>query len=109
MNIGSRLDNSPTNSSRGFDQILVTIQSITNSMAICQDKLGKVYPPVSVLSRVGAGIQPQKGDIWMLSKTNGGWTFLSRVSTTLPIVHSTADLITALINFGFIDPTSSIP
>lgn len=98
----------PTGNSRGFNQIQATILSVTSGKALCQDKLGRLYPSISVTNMVGSGSYPQAGESWMLSKANGGWTFFSRVTPVLPVVTNSSTLVQALVAHGDIDPTSTV-
>jgi hypothetical protein len=91
----------PAMSSVGFNQIQVTVQSITNGLAMVSDKYGRIYPPISVQNMVGSGAFPQVGEDWMVSRVNGNWTFQSKAISIPPTMDTVGDIVPALQALGF--------
>jgi hypothetical protein len=103
--------NTPSNA-QGFSQALVTVTSVdSNQTAICTDRYQRYYPPISILNIAGSGSLPQAGDVWLVDRSNGGWTFKTRVAPNLPVITGSTSgdtgavvsaLLTALDSLGVI-------
>lgn len=91
----------------------VTIQSVDpQGMAMVQDRLGKIYPLISVRSMMGSGTYPQPGEDWTIQRMNGSYTFMTRVIAKPTVITGSrsADLqsvlgqvLTALSKAGIVD------
>jgi hypothetical protein len=58
-------------------------------ITMCRDSTGFLYQ-VLAESAVGTSI-PQPGEIWLINRTLGLWTFMARISLPSPIVQTVTD------------------
>ena len=95
---------------QGFEQYVVRILSVdSNGFATTiATKYNRYMPPISVNNMLGSGALPQTGELWMVNKINGAWTFSSRVEAQLPTVSAPTDLIASLAQLGIINGASEI-
>jgi hypothetical protein len=55
-------------------------------LTLCNDSVGKLYM-VFRGSTMGK-TQPEVGEVWLINRTMGLWTFMTRISVTSPIVQT---------------------
>lgn len=104
----SQRNGDQTAHSQGFSLAQVQIQSVDSSgMATVTDRYQRYYPPISVYNMTGSGALPQAGDMWMIDRSNGGWTFKTRVSTNLTPVTTFNQVVDVLDQLGFL--TNNLP
>lgn len=74
-------------------------------IATTLDNFGK-YRQIGVSTVVGSGAYPQVGELWVVDKSLGSWTFCSRQQPVLPVVSDSYTLAQGLQQVGFvtIDP-----
>jgi hypothetical protein len=78
-------------------------QSNSDAMGIAQttDTFGKLRQ-IGVSTMVGSGAYPQVGETWVIDKSLGTWTFLSRVAPIIPHVTDVFSLALALQQLGIL-------
>jgi hypothetical protein len=100
-----------------FERYQVTVTAIDTSkvgqantdprgIATTIDNFGK-YRQIGVSTVVGSGAYPQVGELWVVDKSLGTWTFCSRQQPVLPVVSDAYTMGQGLAQLGIltVDPT----
>jgi hypothetical protein len=95
------------NSSQGFPQIKVIVQSISGNDAFCMDRLNRSYQ--INLTNTTSGIRPQLGETWYVNRAAGGYyTFQMRISAVLPVVQGADPTTQALVLLGLAQQATGV-
>jgi hypothetical protein len=91
----------------GLDYMAVADDDVTGPMAAVKDQYGKRHE-IRVDIRRGKGPLPRPGEIWIVDRTLGVWTFAACVSPSLPRIDGPASgtlsaLLSALDEAGLIE------
>ena len=95
----------------GFDYMVVKVDDVTNQVAAVHDDYGKRHD-IRTDVRRGKGPLPRPGEVWLVDKTLGMWTFAATLAPILPRIDYPADgalaaLLAALNDVGIIEWGSS--
>ena len=78
----------------GFDYMVVKVDDITSNVASVLDDYGKRHDIRTDIRR-GNGPYPRVGEIWLVDRTLGAWTFAASLATLPPVIDLPADGVTA--------------
>lgn len=119
MNIGERNPQAAlktTNNKFTYYQVNVTGIDTSKIGQFNADPLGialtvdrfAVQRQIGVSTFVGSGAAPQVGEDWIVDKSRGTWTFVSRLTQVVPQASNLKELITGLQQLGFINYTGDL-
>lgn len=82
---------------QGLPYMKAVVTDVTDRMAIVVDQFGK-HHDVRIDLRRGKGPFPRVGEMWLLDRELGPWTFAACMKADLPKVTGSTDDIPALIS-----------
>lgn len=91
----------------GLPYMVVTVDDVTGNVAAVLDQYGKRHD-VRADVRRGNGPWPRPGEVWLVDRTLGHWTFAASIVTDPPAVTGTTtdpvvqSLVAALAEMGLI-------